>query len=943
MAAIRAQIRSRWALLLGLAVLAGPTGCYPPLNRRPGGYLVQTQCDVLRCQPQSNPPSFDIIVPKEFPSVGTYQKLDNVWKDKQKTYPLYVQPGNVHIVNVGSNEIPGCTLIMTSQGDWSLEGGSFLRLNLNEAVEAAYLAYDSRAEPRPEWLRDAGKYKSLTMSGGTMSLQVTTSMLDQSKTPAEFVKLDLYRITEAGPPGVMQIPANNEGRPGWGKVTKGSPAMYLVFVKPKATLDCSNGTDDNVYTFRRCYEASPSAENDAKALATVEAAALADCQLTHPDSVCANAGSTSHYLPWCTTDTGVQGYILTVPTVSFEQTSQVEFLPADSTAIGTVKGQPFATEASGQLYFSYQVDQTGTIQSMQVYALDLSLAAFDSDAGWIDRISVVLLQPCTAECTDAPAPVGTPCSDYVIPTEAFMGSASCTVDGNLMAFTTTNTSEIHVGMRADQHTFDVGVEGTLSTTIQIDDEDVPVEVSIRLVGEVLNYAPHAAAATDGDPFAECVDNTNETPIYLQAGQSFDLEDGTPSSANFDWYEDYGLVTQKHWGQGISATIGAHQLGFGVHTITLVVRDSFGVVARDTIEIDVHDTIPPTWNTVPGDVVYFPLSTEPHLLTEAELGTASAHDDCSAHVLVSNDAPADLRFPPGETPVTWTADDGRGQVATFVQRVIIIPLEDQRLLVGAALAGSVALSVAVDQCRDTLDTCGDAVYCGLDLRPLINSVGRLLELLESTPIPSGQEEWFAAAIPQLQTASDALQAAESLLTGDTGGAEAIGPSRATVRDHLTTAYEALQAIAGLPEPAGDSDAQPGRECAITTAAQGSPMEPDVLVLRRFRDEWLLTNPPGRCVVAVYDWVSPPLADLIATHETLRFLVRIMLVPVICGVKHPLVVVVLAAGIGLCWRYRRKRGRESFLSEWSSRLTGRPRRELIQRSRTRDKNSPAPANP
>jgi hypothetical protein len=67
--------------------------------------------------------------------------------------------------------------------------------------------------------------------------------------------------------------------------------------------------------------------------------------------------------------------------------------------------------------------------------------------------------------------------------------------------------------------------------------------------------------------------------------------------------------------------------------------------------------------------------------------------------------------------------------------------------------------------------------------------------------------------------------------------------------------------------------------IATAAYGSYLDPHVIVLRNFRDRFLLTNSLGKAFVAFYYRVSPPLAQVIADREGLRVVVRISFLPLI----------------------------------------------------------------
>ncbi len=77
---------------------------------------------------------------------------------------------------------------------------------------------------------------------------------------------------------------------------------------------------------------------------------------------------------------------------------------------------------------------------------------------------------------------------------------------------------------------------------------------------------------------------------------------------------------------------------------------------------------------------------------------------------------------------------------------------------------------------------------------------------------------------------------------------------------------------------------GGGCFIATAAFGTAMEPHVMVLRNFRDQSLLTNRIGKAFVNFYYTVSPPIADFIREHDSLRFLVRIGLSPIIFTLEH-----------------------------------------------------------
>ncbi|MGI6413034.1 MAG: CFI-box-CTERM domain-containing protein [Syntrophomonadaceae bacterium] len=86
-----------------------------------------------------------------------------------------------------------------------------------------------------------------------------------------------------------------------------------------------------------------------------------------------------------------------------------------------------------------------------------------------------------------------------------------------------------------------------------------------------------------------------------------------------------------------------------------------------------------------------------------------------------------------------------------------------------------------------------------------------------------------------------------------------------------------------------------ECFIATAAFGSKFEPSVVLLRSFRDQYLLSNALGRTFVEFYYQNSPALANQIADNEMLKCIVRILLIPCIVIVYllfHPILILGLA---------------------------------------------------
>ena len=99
-----------------------------------------------------------------------------------------------------------------------------------------------------------------------------------------------------------------------------------------------------------------------------------------------------------------------------------------------------------------------------------------------------------------------------------------------------------------------------------------------------------------------------------------------------------------------------------------------------------------------------------------------------------------------------------------------------------------------------------------------------------------------------------------------------------------------------------------ECFIATAAFGSKNQTDVVLLRHFRDQFLLTNPIGRLFVQTYYHYSPPIAQFIAGNVILKFVTRVLLLPFVAIVYmlfHPVLFVGILVALAFLLVQRRRR--------------------------------------
>jgi hypothetical protein len=117
------------------------------------------------------------------------------------------------------------------------------------------------------------------------------------------------------------------------------------------------------------------------------------------------------------------------------------------------------------------------------------------------------------------------------------------------------------------------------------------------------------------------------------------------------------------------------------------------------------------------------------------------------------------------------------------------------------------------------------------------------------------------------------------TGDTGTIADVNDATTTITmngDYFITAN--FEEEPPEEEPS-DGDDTSGGTCFIATAAYGTPMAEEIEILREFRDRYLLTNPAGQAMVDFYYGVSPPVAEFINEHPSLKPIVRAGLLPAV----------------------------------------------------------------
>jgi len=381
-------------------------------------------------------------------------------------------------------------------------------------------------------------------------------------------------------------------------------------------------------------------------------------------------------------------------------------------------------------------------------------------------------------------------------------------------------------------------------------------------------------------------------------------------ANVQFYLDGSLQstdTSSPYSWSWNTTTGSN----GSHTLTAVATDSAGNSTTSsavavTVSNSAPDSTPPTVSltapsngaTVSGTVTVTATASDNVGVANVKFyldGTQQQTDATSPYSWSWNTASA----PNGSHTLTAEATDNSGNTATSTAigvTVSNVPDSTPPTVTITSPPNAATVSGTVTVAATATDNVGVA------------NVGFYLDgLLQSTDTTSAYSwSWNSTS------ASNGSHTLTAVATDTAGNTTTSAPVTVTVAN-------ATQPSTAQPAASANS-AFGGSGCFVATAAYGSPMAGEVVVLRTFRDQALLNHALGRLFVKTYYRISPPLARFIAAHDTLRTMTRAMLWPVVWWAHLALDEPRLAwltlmfvsggfvAGVGLVGtRLRRRKGR------------------------------------
>jgi tetratricopeptide (TPR) repeat protein len=163
---------------------------------------------------------------------------------------------------------------------------------------------------------------------------------------------------------------------------------------------------------------------------------------------------------------------------------------------------------------------------------------------------------------------------------------------------------------------------------------------------------------------------------------------------------------------------------------------------------------------------------------------------------------------------------------------------------------------------------------------LNQVAQMLEALDQT------KNWSPNNVTTLENivhlCKDNIEGYRfrDQFNGHVPVAYSISPTyEALLRERLDQAVASLRAL-DASYTAPNIEKKQADACFVVTATMGDFEHPDVVLLRKFRDEWILSQPWGHFFVTSYYRIGPRLAAVIRSSEKLKKLsYHVIVVPAV----------------------------------------------------------------